>query len=59
MPPEDPEDEAEQEEGKEVDPRLAKLRELKPKPIREFFCKFHGMAYWHCEWVTELQVSIL
>ncbi|XP_071841131.1 chromodomain-helicase-DNA-binding protein 5-like isoform X4 [Apostichopus japonicus] len=32
--------------------------DLRPKPIREFFCKFHGMSYWHCDWVTELQMEV-
>ncbi|XP_072175310.1 chromodomain-helicase-DNA-binding protein 4-like isoform X2 [Diadema setosum] len=59
MPPEEPEEEPQEgEEKKEEDPRLKQLRELKPKPIREFFCKFHGMSYWHCEWVTELQMEV-
>ena len=28
------------------------------KPLREFFVKFHDMSYWHCSWVTELQLDV-
>ena len=24
---------------------------------REFFVKWHDLSYWHCEWVSELQVQ--
>ena len=24
--------------------------------LREFFVKWHELSYWHCEWVSELQV---
>ena len=24
---------------------------------REYFVKWHEMSYWHCEWITELQVA--
>lgn len=24
---------------------------------REFMVKWHDMSYWHCDWVSELQVS--
>nr|XP_054768903.1 chromodomain-helicase-DNA-binding protein Mi-2 homolog isoform X3 [Lytechinus pictus] len=59
MPPLEPEEEPEEgAEPKEEDPILKKLREQKPKPIREFFCKFHGLSFWHCEWVSELQMEV-
>uniref|UniRef100_A0A8D8MGQ8 Chromodomain-helicase-DNA-binding protein Mi-2 homolog n=2 Tax=Culex pipiens TaxID=7175 RepID=A0A8D8MGQ8_CULPI len=25
---------------------------------REYFVKFHEMSYWHCDWVTELQMDV-
>ncbi|XP_072036512.1 chromodomain-helicase-DNA-binding protein 5-like isoform X3 [Amphiura filiformis] len=28
------------------------------KPTREFFCKFHQMSYWHCDWVSEMQMEV-
>ena len=24
---------------------------------REFLVKWHDMSFWHCEWVSELQVA--
>lgn len=29
---------------------------LKGHPEREFFVKWAGLSYWHCSWVSELQV---
>ncbi|KAA8586312.1 hypothetical protein FQN60_007881, partial [Etheostoma spectabile] len=29
---------------------------LAGRPEREFFAKWSNMSYWHCSWVTELQV---
>ncbi len=26
---------------------------------REFFVKWHDMCYWHCEWISELQVCAM
>ena len=26
---------------------------------REFLIKWHEMSFWHCEWITELQVRKL
>ena len=28
------------------------------KPAREFFVKFTDRSYWHCEWLTELQLDV-
>jgi hypothetical protein len=28
-----------------------------PQKIKEFFCKFEGMSYWHCDWVSEFQME--
>lgn len=32
---------------------------LKGHPEREFFVKWAGLSYWHCSWVSELQVRLL
>ena len=29
------------------------------KKQREFLVKWHDMSYWHCEWVSELQVCLV
>lgn len=29
---------------------------LKGHPERELFVKWAGLSYWHCSWVSELQV---
>ncbi|XP_015781829.1 chromodomain-helicase-DNA-binding protein Mi-2 homolog [Tetranychus urticae] len=29
-----------------------------PKPLREFFVKFHDMSYWHCQWISEIQLDV-
>uniref|UniRef100_T1JDG0 Uncharacterized protein n=1 Tax=Strigamia maritima TaxID=126957 RepID=T1JDG0_STRMM len=29
-----------------------------PKPQREFFIKWHEMSYWHCSWISELQLDV-
>ncbi|KAK7909646.1 hypothetical protein WMY93_014330 [Mugilogobius chulae] len=29
-----------------------------PAPDREFFVKLAGQSYWHCTWITELQLEI-
>ncbi|XP_072314760.1 chromodomain-helicase-DNA-binding protein 3 isoform X2 [Eucyclogobius newberryi] len=31
---------------------------MKGRPEREFFVKFAGLSYWHCTWITELQLEI-
>jgi len=28
------------------------------KPIREFFVKYQNMSYWHCDWISELQLDV-
>ena len=28
------------------------------KPTREFFVKYKGLSYWHCEWISELQLDV-
>lgn len=33
------------------------LKKDDSKLVREFFVKWHDMSYWHCNWITELQVS--
>ncbi|XP_023811077.1 chromodomain-helicase-DNA-binding protein 5 isoform X2 [Oryzias latipes] len=31
---------------------------LKGRPEREFFVKWAGLSYWHCSWVSELQLEL-
>uniref|UniRef100_A0A4W3HKE4 Chromodomain helicase DNA binding protein 5 n=1 Tax=Callorhinchus milii TaxID=7868 RepID=A0A4W3HKE4_CALMI len=31
---------------------------LAGRPEREFFVKWVGLSYWHCSWVTELQLEL-
>uniref|UniRef100_A0A3Q3ITM3 Uncharacterized protein n=1 Tax=Monopterus albus TaxID=43700 RepID=A0A3Q3ITM3_MONAL len=31
---------------------------LKGHPEREFFVKWAGLSYWHCSWVSELQLEL-
>uniref|UniRef100_A0A3B4YBH3 Chromodomain helicase DNA binding protein 5 n=1 Tax=Seriola lalandi dorsalis TaxID=1841481 RepID=A0A3B4YBH3_SERLL len=31
---------------------------LKGHPEREFFVKWAGLSYWHCSWVSELQMQL-
>ncbi|KAM7377244.1 hypothetical protein PAMA_013841 [Pampus argenteus] len=31
---------------------------MKGRAEREFFVKFTGQSYWHCTWITELQLEI-
>uniref|UniRef100_A0AAR2LB25 DNA helicase n=1 Tax=Pygocentrus nattereri TaxID=42514 RepID=A0AAR2LB25_PYGNA len=31
---------------------------MKGRPEREFFVKLTGQSYWHCTWITELQLEI-
>ncbi|XP_026667383.1 chromodomain-helicase-DNA-binding protein Mi-2 homolog isoform X2 [Ceratina calcarata] len=30
----------------------------KQRRIREFFVKWADMSYWHCDWITELQLDV-
>ncbi|KAI9588380.1 hypothetical protein GQX74_004225 [Glossina fuscipes] len=31
----------------------------KPKMrMREYFVKWHNMSYWHCEWISEVQMDV-
>lgn len=41
-------------DGKPTDPLTNPP--LKGRPEREFFVKWAGLSYWHCSWVSELQV---
>uniref|UniRef100_A0A3Q3WYG3 Uncharacterized protein n=1 Tax=Mola mola TaxID=94237 RepID=A0A3Q3WYG3_MOLML len=43
-------------DGKPGDP-LSKPP-LKGHPEREFFVKWAGLSYWHCSWVSELQLEL-
>lgn len=43
-------------DGKPSDPLVNPP--LKGHPEREFFVKWAGLSYWHCSWVSELQVRL-
>ncbi|XP_047204107.1 chromodomain-helicase-DNA-binding protein 5 isoform X3 [Girardinichthys multiradiatus] len=43
-------------DGKPINP-LTKPP-LKGHPEREFFVKWAGLSYWHCSWVSELQLEL-
>ncbi|XP_061582952.1 chromodomain-helicase-DNA-binding protein 5 [Cololabis saira] len=43
-------------DGRPADP-LSKPP-LKGRPEREFFVKWAGLSYWHCSWVSELQLEL-
>ncbi|XP_078507685.1 chromodomain-helicase-DNA-binding protein 4 isoform X3 [Lissotriton helveticus] len=40
------------------DPDAPPPKPLEGRPEREFFVKWHAMSYWHCSWVTELQLEL-
>jgi chromodomain-helicase-DNA-binding protein 4 len=29
-----------------------------PQKLREFFVKYEGLSYWHCEWVSEAVIEV-
>ncbi|GAB6031265.1 choline dehydrogenase 5 [Chamberlinius hualienensis] len=35
-----------------------KPKRLPPKPLREFFIKWVDKSYWHCSWISELQLDV-
>uniref|UniRef100_A0A8C1WX91 Chromodomain helicase DNA binding protein 5 n=1 Tax=Cyprinus carpio TaxID=7962 RepID=A0A8C1WX91_CYPCA len=43
-------------DGEKVD-GLAKIP-LKGRPERQLFVKWAGLSYWHCSWVSELQLEL-
>jgi len=49
---------AEPPDGEPADPLADPLADppLKGRPEREFFVKWAALSYWHCSWVSELQV---
>ncbi|CAB0003885.1 unnamed protein product [Nesidiocoris tenuis] len=39
--------------------QLPEAAKKKPRPRqREFFVRWHDMSYWHCDWVSELQLDV-
>ncbi|XP_016350308.1 LOW QUALITY PROTEIN: chromodomain-helicase-DNA-binding protein 5-like [Sinocyclocheilus anshuiensis] len=44
------------EDGEKVD-GLAKMQ-MKGRPERQLFVKWAGLSYWHCSWVSELQLEL-
>lgn len=39
-------------------PSIDNKKPLEGRPEREFLVKWHGMSYWHCSWVSELQLEL-
>nr|UAT11603.1 chromodomain helicase DNA binding protein 5 [Latimeria menadoensis] len=42
----------------DVDPNLPPPKPLEGLPERHFFVKWAGLSFWHCSWVTELQLEL-
>ncbi|XP_064207642.1 chromodomain-helicase-DNA-binding protein 3-like isoform X1 [Anguilla rostrata] len=42
----------------DADPQQPPPPPMKGRAEREFFVKLTGQSYWHCTWVTELQLEI-
>ncbi|XP_061106029.1 chromodomain-helicase-DNA-binding protein 3-like isoform X1 [Conger conger] len=42
----------------DADPQQPPPPPMKGRAEREFFVKLTGQSYWHCTWVTELQMEI-
>lgn len=42
----------------DADPNTPSPKPLEGRPERQFFVKWQGMSYWHCSWVSELQVNL-
>ncbi|XP_058826614.1 chromodomain-helicase-DNA-binding protein Mi-2 homolog [Topomyia yanbarensis] len=43
---------------KPLDPNEPSTSKAQTTRRREYFVKFHEMSYWHCDWVTELQLDV-
>ncbi|RZF43693.1 hypothetical protein LSTR_LSTR010775 [Laodelphax striatellus] len=43
---------------KELDEKEAKRQQLSGQRMREYFVKWHEKSYWHCDWVSELQMDV-
>uniref|UniRef100_A0A7M4ELK1 Chromodomain-helicase-DNA-binding protein 4 n=1 Tax=Crocodylus porosus TaxID=8502 RepID=A0A7M4ELK1_CROPO len=42
----------------DADPSAPPPKPLEGRPERQFFVKWQGMSYWHCSWVSELQLEL-
>ncbi|XP_064184930.1 chromodomain-helicase-DNA-binding protein 3 isoform X2 [Anguilla rostrata] len=42
----------------DADPQAPPPPPMKGRAEREFFVKLTGQSYWHCTWITELQLEI-
>ncbi|XP_055600727.1 chromodomain-helicase-DNA-binding protein Mi-2 homolog [Uranotaenia lowii] len=43
---------------KPLDPNEPSTSKATPTRRREYFVKFNEMSYWHCDWVTEMQLDV-
>lgn len=41
-----------------VEGEASTSKKPKVRREREFFVKWHELSYWHCDWVTELQLDV-
>lgn len=42
----------------ETAPQPSTSKKIQPKPQREFFIKWQDKSYWHCSWISELQLDV-
>jgi hypothetical protein len=59
-PDEEPEpaendEKSEKSEEKSGDDKAVKR---KPPPVREYYIKYDGLSYWHCDWASEIQLEV-
>ncbi|XP_049956227.1 chromodomain-helicase-DNA-binding protein Mi-2 homolog [Schistocerca serialis cubense] len=43
---------------KQSDEPSSSKGQRKPPRFREFFVKWHEKSYWHCDWVSEIQMDV-
>lgn len=40
------------------DPNQTEPVKHTPQRLREFFVKYDGLSYWHCDWVSEIAIEV-
>ncbi|XP_071040279.1 chromodomain-helicase-DNA-binding protein Mi-2 homolog isoform X4 [Parasteatoda tepidariorum] len=51
------EEKKEEEEKEEPAPQPSTSKKPPVKKHREFFVKYHDLSYWHCSWISEVQLD--
>jgi chromodomain-helicase-DNA-binding protein 4 len=46
------------EQREELAAMTAEERKFRAKPQREYFVHWLGLSYWHCSWISELQMEV-